>query len=663
MDLKEFATDFMDTVNDAVINDSKDIEEELTESILDYVIDSGDACAPTVCTFKKNMARINAYDYNDEGDSLDLFVLVQTNSLLGKISNNEIDKNFNRLYGFFMQTLMDKINNNNSEPFEGFNEVSELINEAVKRISTLRLFILTNGLCEYNTSTVEMDNGMIMEQNVWDIQRIYQQDCIKRGKEKIEIDFPAIYGTKLPCLKVEENCENINSYLAVIPATTLAQIYKKYKHALLEKNVRTFLQFKPKVNRNIKNTLVNEPNMFFSFNNGISSTANDIEIVKEGSTHFIKKLTNWQIVNGGQTTGTIASVYNENKANLENVFVPMKISVIKDKENGKEIIDKISRSANSQTAIKNSDFSANDPFLVDFEYFSRNEWIPNKNSKPEHKWYFERTRGQYLDELSQRSGTTAKIFRKEYPKNMKLTKTDIAIYEECWNGKPYVACKGGEESYKQFIKDIKSKREKCTLTYYKKMVAKAILFKAIDSISKAHQVSGYKSCVNAYILYCVSSISNQKLDLDYIWENQSIQQELKSFISENLLPFVCEHLSINIPAPSRYARTLECLEKLTEKLKYLPSLPFTTINENDESDNEIRKQAKLERIKEAEDIPAETWLNIVKWAKANNKFTPLERRQLYNYGVKKQNGKNLSFKQSCEGIDLLNEAISQGFKK
>lgn len=124
--------------------------------------------------------------------------------------------------------------------------------------------------------------------------------------------------------------------------------------------------------------------MFFSFNNGISSTANDIEIVKEGSTHFIKKLTNWQIVNGGQTTGTIASVYNENKANLENVFVPMKISVIKDKENGKEIIDKISRSANSQTAIKNSDFSANDPFLVDFEYFSRNEWIPNKNSKPEH---------------------------------------------------------------------------------------------------------------------------------------------------------------------------------------------------------------------------------------------------------------------------------------
>ena len=64
--------------------------------------------------------------------SLDLFVLVQTNSLLGKISNNEIDKNFNRLYGFFMQTLMGKINNNNSEPFEGFNEVSELINEAVK---------------------------------------------------------------------------------------------------------------------------------------------------------------------------------------------------------------------------------------------------------------------------------------------------------------------------------------------------------------------------------------------------------------------------------------------------------------------------------------------------------------------------------------------------
>ena len=663
MDLREFAADFMETVNEAAMNESKNIEEELTESILEYVADSGDVCAPTICTFKKTMARINAYDYNDEGDSLDLFILVRTNTLLGKVSNSDIDQNFNRLYGFFKQILAGRINDIEAEPFSGYSEISELIKDAVKKVSTLRLFVLTNGLSEYNTSTVEIDNGMIMEQNVWDIQRIYQQDCIKRGKEKIEIDFPALYGTKLQCLKVEGDCENVDSFLAVISAETLARIYKKYKHALLEKNVRTFLLFKPKVNRNIKHTLVYEPEMFFSYNNGISSTANDIETIKEGSTLYIKKLVNWQIVNGGQTTGSIASVYNENKTSLANVYVPMKISVIKDKEHSKEIVDNISRSANSQTAIKNSDFSANEPFLIDFERFSRSEWIPSKTSKSESKWYFERTRGQYLDELSQLSGVTAKMFKKEYPKNRKLTKTDIAIYEECWQGKPHVVCKGGEESYKQFVKDVKQERIKCSLPYYRQMVSKAILFKAIDEISKKHQVTGYKSCVNAYVFYCISVLSRRKLDFDYIWMNQSVQPELKNIISETILPFVCKCLSPDGTSPSRYARTLDCFEVVTEGLKSFDTLPFTLIKESDENENEISKLAKQEKIEKAISISSETWFAVVKWAKANNKFTPIERRQLYTYGVMKQNGRVFSFKQSCNGLDLLNEAELQGFNK
>lgn len=303
MDLKEFATDFMETVKDTVFNESKGFDEELTESILEYVADSGDVCAPTICSFKKTKARINAYDYNDEGDSLDLFILIKTDTILGKISNNEIDRNFSRLYGFFEQVRKGRINDEESEPFSGFAEISELIKEAIKSKFMLRLFVLTNGLCDYSTSTVEMDNGMIMEQNVWDIQRVYQQDCIKRGKEKIEIDFPTLYGTKLPCLKVVGQCDNVESYLAVIPAETLVRIYKKYKHALLEKNVRTFLQFKPKVNRNIKNTLLTEPDMFFAYNNGISSTANDIETVREGSTLYIKRLINCRLSMEGKQQG------------------------------------------------------------------------------------------------------------------------------------------------------------------------------------------------------------------------------------------------------------------------------------------------------------------------------------------------------------------------
>lgn len=49
----------------------------------------------------------------------------------------------------------------------------------------------------------------------------------------------------------------------------------------MEKNVRTFLQFKGKVNKGIRKTLREEPDMFFSYNNGISTTAKDIEIKKK----------------------------------------------------------------------------------------------------------------------------------------------------------------------------------------------------------------------------------------------------------------------------------------------------------------------------------------------------------------------------------------------
>ncbi len=662
MDIKEFAADFMDTVLESASNEGRDFDEELTESILDYVIDSGDACAPTVCFFKKTMARLNAYDYNDEGESLDLFILVRTNSLLGKISRNEIDKAFSRLYGFFEQVAKGKLRDEVESPFDGFNEISELVNEALKTNTMLRLFVLTNGLAEYNPSTVETDFGMVMEQNVWDMQRIYQQDCIKRGKEKVEIDFPAVYGTKLQCLKVDGGGGDVESYLAVIPANTLSRIYKKYRHTLLEKNVRTFLQFKPKVNRNIKNTLLKEPEMFFAYNNGISSTASEIETIKEGASLYITKLYNWQIVNGGQTTGTIAAVGNEAADSLVNVSVPMKISVIRNKDRAGELIGNISKNANSQTAIKNSDFSANDPFLVELETFSRTEWVPNKMAKPENKWYFERTRGQYLDEMSQLSGITLKMFKNEYPKGMKLTKADIAIFEECWNGKPNIVCKGGEESYKQFVKDIRQNETKCSLYYYRHLIAKAILFRTIDGISKAQQVVGFKSCVNAYTLFCVSKLSNKNLDLDYIWENQSVQQNLRLAISDSILPMVRNVFGSVSSSPRQYARSTECLETITEKLQYIEPLPQSLIKENGEIENEISKQAQREKIAEASRIGSSVWFGLAKWATRGNVFTPTDRRKLFNYGVKKQKGRPMDFKQACSGIDLMNRAVALGFK-
>ena len=148
--------------------------------------------------------------------------------------------------------------------------------------------------------------------------------------------------------------------------------------------------------------------MFFSFNSGIPTTASDIELREEEGVFYITRLIDWQIVNGGQTTGSMAASINDKEVDLSKVFVPMKISVIRDIEHDDEIIKAISTSANSQTSIKNSDFSANEPYLIDMENCSRSEWVPNGNSTPSCKCYFERTSGMYLDKLAQLSGYNVK---------------------------------------------------------------------------------------------------------------------------------------------------------------------------------------------------------------------------------------------------------------
>lgn len=279
MDIKEFTKDFMETVNDTVEMEELDIDEVLLTSILEYVQDSGDIGYPTLCSFKKKGAKIQAYDFNEDSNSLDLFVVVKANTLMGKVNSSEITKAFDSMYHFYKEVIDGKISANDDA--EGLLELVELIDTTKKQIGTLRLYVLSNGLVEFPAGTFELDSGLIMEQNVWDIQRVYQQERMHSGKEKIEIDFPANYDTELQCLKMNHNSENVEAYLAIIPGITLAKIYKTYQQALLEKNVRTFLQFKSKVNRGIKNTLTDEPEMFFSYNNGISTTATNIEVKKK----------------------------------------------------------------------------------------------------------------------------------------------------------------------------------------------------------------------------------------------------------------------------------------------------------------------------------------------------------------------------------------------
>lgn len=672
MDLREFASDFQENIKMAVEMGNTDYDQELASAILEYLEDNGEVNVPELCVFQKTRTRITAYDYNDEAESLDLFYLVKAETLLGKVNKSKIEQGFNYLMSFYREsmndTLLKSVSVDNNDEIA---EVAKLVQSTKGKINQLRLYVITNGLTDPDVGiAVESDDGeYIIEYNVWDMQRVYQQHNIRTGKEKVEIDFQTEYNTELQCLKMSEENPFVDAYMAIIPGITLAKIYKKYQQVLLEKNVRTFLQFKGKVNKSIRKTLREEPDMFFSYNNGISTTASEIEVKDIDGTLYITRLYDWQIVNGGQTTASISASLNDRDVELGKVFVPMKISVIRDAENSDSIIKAISTSANSQTAIKNSDFSANEPYLVDLEKYSRSEWVPNGNAKPICKWYFERTRGQYLDQLAQLSGFNEKVFKREYPKNQKITKTDIAKYEASWNMMPYNVCRGAEKNYTIFVADIKRDKPEVNASYFKRVIAKCILFNTIDSIVKSKKLGGYKANMNTYLMAAISFLSDKNLDLTYIWEHQMVQQDVIDRIEE-LVPMVWLHLTGSSSSggsqssnAGEWSKKPECWSRLKLKLSEYEKFGQELMQAETNDDGSCLNEAQQNKIQEAEAIEANYWFALANWAKTRDLLTPMDRKAAFNFGtMRSRNRAFKSLKQAQYALKIVAKAEELGFQ-
>lgn len=523
-------------------------KDELTELIIGYIQAVGDANQVNLCSYKsKSGVAIDAWGFGGDGElsTIDLFLTVYVDPNDSKtLSSTEIEKYFNRLQRFYEQakagTILQKIDDNKSDLYQ----IAQLIN-ATPQIDLIRFFILTNTLIPqgYEKNDIEIDSDTICEFYVWDAKRVMQQDHIISGREPIIVDFEGDYNCSLPCIKMPDVSENVICYLSIIPGMVLSQVYHKYHQQILEMNVRTFLQFKGTSNKGIRDTLIGhkatileqnkgihdkiaEPDMFFSYNNGISATASEIKLNEEGDA--ITRIKSLQIVNGGQTTAAISAVMNMKEIDvtkLAQVYVAMKISVIKDKDKISEIIPKISRYANTQSAVKKSDFNINESFLIELEQRSREEWVLNESGKPISKWFFERTRGQYLDKAKHQPGARAeKEFYAEFPKNQMFDKISLSKFSMAWDQNPASVCKGGENNYTQFYMRSKINGIRYDKTRYQRTIAKAILFKAIDAYygKDGIQLPGYKSNMVAYTVALLSLNSNRSIDLDAIWREQCV---------------------------------------------------------------------------------------------------------------------------------------------
>lgn len=192
MNIKEFAQYVAETVQELADTNETDFNTEITRYYLDCLEECDEVSAPDICIFTGTKAKLTAYDYNDEAESLDLFLFVHATPLASRI-DSRVKTGFNYLQEFYNQCIKKK------SPFYGAesefdSDVQDAINiirEAKGKVNVIRFFILTDGAVSSNDvhTRTEDEDGVLYEYHVCDIASIYRQDQIKQGNEKIEIDF------------------------------------------------------------------------------------------------------------------------------------------------------------------------------------------------------------------------------------------------------------------------------------------------------------------------------------------------------------------------------------------------------------------------------------------------------------------------------------------
>lgn len=513
------------------------LAEAFTSVALDHLIEHNEASDGALCAEeapshgRTPAAKVSAWCLSGDGATLDLFVAHYLNEDSPTVvPRADAERQFKLLCGFLRRALDGW--HTKLEPAHPVFEAARQIHDAKDALTTVRLFLLTDGIVKAGEIAQEQIDGVELRYVMWDLDKLSRLQVGER--EIIALDFVKSYGGAVPALETSDATGEYRTFLAFLPAPVLARIYGEHGQRLLERNVRAFLQAKGKINKGLQKTLKEEPHRFLAYNNGLCCTAASVEVESKKDGHVrLKGVRDFQIVNGGQTTASIYHAFKREQTDISGVVVQVKLTVLTNPERVADIVPLISKYANSQNKVNAADFSANGHFHLELEKLSRTVWAPAVSGldRGAH-WYYERARGSYLDD-KMRQGTPARIrdWEKQNPAAQKFTKTDLAKYEQTWAALPHLVCRGAEKNFIQLAQRHEDEGEPVVdLNYFKQVVAKMILFKAGARLAPEDSGSLRAQTV-AYALAWLVEKSGRKIDLNQIWEKQSVPDTLADAIT------------------------------------------------------------------------------------------------------------------------------------
>lgn len=628
---EEFEQEFLDDVRINAHIEGTTPDDYFLNDILGRLSSMGEITDPQVAPMQKKcrsgrIMAFDAYAFDESDKSVVLITNDFVDDIKGVLKKTQIEQYKQRMINFLQEAYDGKLSQyfdmTDSLLFTGSDIGKRMRVDYVKldddtSIDKVKLVIITNKRLSERIKTLPSDdfNGKKVEVNVWSLTRLYELYESGREKEPIIIETNK-YGLEgIPCIKAEMSGNlDYDAYLAIVPGEFLHEIYYEHGSRLLEGNVRAFLSNRGKINKGIRLTIKNEPTKFFTYNNGIACTASEITLSKDG--HMITMMEDLQIINGGQTTASLTSAVLKDKMSLDNIFVPMKLTVVKN-DDYDTMIQNISKYANSQNRVKDSDLFSNHPFHRTFETLAKRIQAPaHGESVNNTMWYYERSRGKYEQEQFRFTKKSEREnFVKKYPKNQVIKKEELSKYFTCAELlRPDQVSKGPEKCMSFFAEKIDEKYQKSQESFndqfFKNCICYAILFKTTDKIvRKSDWYISETYTKPGVVAYTISKLIDSIPDgfcLDYnlIWRKQELYPSLNAEL-ENLAHKTFDYVQ-QLGGNGMEQFKKEETWKVFKTVEYKPSSNFMNDLINTEIiESQSRSETKENKLSKKLDIETE----------------------------------------------------------
>ena len=221
--------------------------------------------------------------------------------------------------------------------------------------------------------------------------------------------------------------------------------------------------------------------------------------------------------------------------------------------------------------------------------------------------------------------------------------------------------KGAQWNFLKHSELIELEGSKPDSTYYKRLVAKQLIWKKAEKIISNQKIPGYRANIVTYSLATIVHITGNKIDLLGIWNEQDISEKLEECI--NRIGYEVRDIITNGTGNvTEYCKKEACWNKIKNNIRELPNdfdeilaVGLDAYKQNSEF------QPINEEVEYALGINGQTWKHLASWGKHTGILDNREKGICMSIGIKITKDQTPTTKQAHAGKIIYEKAIKNGY--